>query len=305
MFTLQHMVRIIYKKPNFPNLLMDINKLKSSKSTEELLNFSLINIDKPTGPTSFSISDYIRKSLKLKKTSHAGTLDPQVTGVLPIMLGRACKLSDYFMHKNKTYVGIMRIHEEISEDKLRDEIKNFLGKINQLPPKKSRVKRAIREREIFSFNILEIEGKDILFETEVQAGTYIRKLIHDLGEKIGGAHMLELRRTKAGIFSEENLISLYDFDKAVEEYKNGKDKLLRDMLIPAEIIISFMPVIQIKENSDLKKILIGKPLMKEDIDAKEIKNIDKFCLFSQDKFIGVYKLVEEGDIIARAEFVFN
>ena len=89
----------------------------------DLLNFSLINIDKPSGPTSFQVSQYVKKSLNLSKTSHMGTLDPKVTGVLPITLGRACKLSKYFMHRDKIYVGIMRIHEEISESKLRSEAK--------------------------------------------------------------------------------------------------------------------------------------------------------------------------------------
>ncbi|MEK6889260.1 MAG: RNA-guided pseudouridylation complex pseudouridine synthase subunit Cbf5 [Nanoarchaeota archaeon] len=284
---------------------MDLDKIKESKSTENLLKFSIINIDKPTGPTSFSVSHYLMKELKLNKTSHAGTLDPQVTGVLPIMLGRACKLSDYFMHKNKTYVGIMRIHEEIDEKELKQVIEEFIGKIMQLPPKKSRVKREIREREIVSFNILEKDGKDILFETEVQAGTYIRKLIHDIGEKIGGAHMLELRRTKAGIFDESKIYNLYEFDSALQEYKEGNDKALRDMLVPAEIVSTLLPVIQLKKESNLKQVLTGKPLMEIDINEKGIQKIEKFCLFLEERFLGIYKSVKEGDIIARAEFVCN
>src|SRR3990172_658016 len=110
-----------------------------------------------------------------------GTLDPQVSGVLPITLGRACKLSDYFMHKDKEYVGIIRLHEDISEEELKKEIQKFIGKITQLPPVRSRVKREEREREIKTFEILEKNGKDVLFKTEVEAGTYIRKLIHDIG----------------------------------------------------------------------------------------------------------------------------
>src|SRR3989344_1866530 len=171
--------------------------MTSEKPLSELLNFSLINIDKPTGPTSFQISQYVMHSLKLNKTSHMGTLDPQVTGVLPITLGRACKLSDYFMHKDKEYVGILRLHSNISLNNLRKESELFLGKIKQLPPVRSRVKRQVREREIKLIKFLEKKEKDVLFITQVEAGTYIRKLIHDLGERIGGAHMLELRRTKA------------------------------------------------------------------------------------------------------------
>src|SRR3989338_2921844 len=133
--------------------------MKPQKSFQELINFSILNIDKPSGPTSFTISNYIRKSLELNKTSHAGTLDPQVSGVLPILLGRACRLSDYFMHHDKEYVGIMRLHKEVEEKKLREIIKEFIGKITQLPPVRSAVKRQERVREVKSFDILEIKDK--------------------------------------------------------------------------------------------------------------------------------------------------
>jgi len=272
------------------------------KTIQELLNFSIINIDKPAGPTSFGIDVIVKKALGLSKTSHFGTLDPQVTGVLPIALGRACRLSDYFMHRNKKYVGIMRVHQEISREKLEKELENFIGKIMQLPPVKSRVKREIREREVFSFKILEQDGKDFLFETEVQAGTYIRKLISDLGERIGGAHMLELRRTQAGIFSEENIVNLYDFEKAVEEFKDGKEEQLRKILIPAEEALKkILPSVQIKPEL-IKQLLTGKPLHKTDI---KLGKEEKFAVFCQDRFIGVYKKVDEGSIVARAEFVYN
>ena len=282
---------------------LNIN-LKDNKSTQDLLKFSIINIDKPSGPTSFTISDYIRKSLNLNKTSHGGTLDPQVSGVLPIFLGRACRLMDYFLHKDKTYVGIMRLHSDISQKELQENMERFIGKIIQLPPVRSRVVRKEREREVKKFEILEKEGKDVVFEAEVQAGTYIRKLTHDLGEKIGGSHMLELRRTKASIFSEENSINLYEFDKAVEEYKKENEKDLRKILIPAEEAIQkIMPTIQVKENS-IKQLLTGKPLMKNDI-VGGLPQEDIFAIFSKDRFIAIMKKSQEKDIIARPEFVYN
>ena len=197
----------------------------------------------------------------------------------------------------------MRLHSDVLNQVLKNAVKKFIGKIMQLPPVRSRVKRAIREREIISFDILEHEGKDVLFKTEVQAGTYIRKLIHDLGEQIGGAHMLELRRINAGIFSEENSVNLYDFEKAVAEYKKGNEELLRRMLIPAEIISEVLPVVQAEESS-IKQLLVGKPITKKDIKGSLPKE-EKFVLFNKNRFIGVYRKSEEGDIIARPEFVFN
>ncbi len=278
--------------------------LKEKKSTEELLKFSIINLDKPSGPTSFTVSDYIRKSLNLNKTSHGGTLDPQVSGVLPIFLGRACRLMDYFLHKDKTYVGIMRLHKEIEDKKLKEAMKSQTGKIIQLPPVRSRVARKPREREVKRFEIIERDGKDVLFIVEVEAGTYIRKICDDLGKQIGGAHMLELRRTKASLFSEENLINLYEFDKLVEEYKKGNVELLKNILIPAEqAITKVMPTIQTKQQS-IKQLLTGKPLMKNDI-VSDLPKEEIFALFYKNRFIGIYKKSDEKDIIARPEFVYN
>ncbi len=284
---------------------MHFSSTLMEKEINQLLNFSLINLDKPSGPTSFQVSQFVKNSLGISKTSHMGTLDPQVTGVLPITLGRACRLSEYFMRKDKKYIGIMRLHEDVSLEKLKKEIKNFIGKIQQLPPVRSRVKRAIREREVKTFNILEIKGKDILFVADVEAGTYIRKLVHDIGEKIGGAHMLELRRVKASIFTENdnNFINFYDFEKAVSEYKKGNEIPLRKILIPAEQAIKkVLPAVQISDKN-IKKILTGKPLAEEDL--LEPIHEDIFAAFYDDKFVGVYHTAKEGDIVAKAEFVFN
>ncbi len=286
---------------------MEINleKIKNKKSVKELLEFSIVNIDKPSGPTSFQVDEKVKKWLGLRKTSHFGTLDPKVTGVLPIALNRACKLSSYFMHKDKSYVGIMHLHSDVKEDKLKEEMKKFIGKIKQLPPKKSRVKRQEREREVKKFEILEKNEREILFLAEVEAGTYIRKLIHDLGREIGGAHMTELRRTKAGIFSEQDkeFINLYEFKKAVDEFKKGKEEKLREILIPAEIIYKILPIVQVKEEA-IKQLLTGKPLMKYDLKEK-LPDSEKFAVFLKDIFIEVARKVDEKDIIARPEFVFN
>jgi H/ACA ribonucleoprotein complex subunit 4 len=289
-------------------MTINIKKIKDTRSIKELLEFSIINIDKPTGPTSFDVVEKVKQILGVRKTSHFGTLDPMVTGVLPIAINRACRLATWFMRKDKTYVGIMKIHEDISKEKLEDEMNKFIGTITQLPPVRSRVKREERKREVIRFDMLEKKNKDVLFIAEVEAGTYIRKLIHDLGEKIGGAHMTELRRTDAGIFSEndENFVSLYDLEKAVEEYKKGNERLLRKILIPGEIINKILPVIEVKKEA-LKKLHTGSPLINSFLKAKGkiSKNSKPIAIFSDDKFIGVYEFSEEKDIIARPKFVLN
>lgn len=112
------------------------------KPISKLLSFSIINIDKPSGPTSFAVSDYVKKQLGLSKTSHFGTLDPKVTGVLPVALCRACRLTGFFIGHDKVYVGILHVNKEQDIKKLQEIInENFVGKIKQTPPVKSRVKR--------------------------------------------------------------------------------------------------------------------------------------------------------------------
>ncbi len=292
---------------------MNIDEIKSKKTIHELLEFGIINIDKPSGPTSFSVSDFVRYALGLRKTSHFGTLDPKVTGVLPVALNRACKLTGYFLGEDKEYVGIMRLHEDVELEKIRETIKGkFTGKIIQMPPVKSRVKRQNREREVYSFELLEQsqDKKDILFRVKCEGGTYIRKLIDDLGKELGiGAHMLELRRIQAGLFREEDKnypsIKMYDFEKAVDEYKNGNDLPLRKIIIPAEIISEIHPVIQIKEDN-LKQIVTGKPIYKKELlEDKGWKKDSVVSAFCNEKFIGMYKIFRGKEIFAKPEFVMQ
>lgn len=290
---------------------MNLEEIKQKKSIKELLEFGIINLDKSSGPTSFDVSEFVKKKLGLRKTSHFGTLDPKVTGVLPVALNRACKLTGFFLGEDKEYVGIMSIHEDISEKEVEKAIKEkFLGKIMQLPPVKSRVKRQEREREVKAFEILEKDEHNFLFKAECQGGTYIRKLVSDLGEHLKtGAHMLELRRVRAGIFKENDKeypsINLYEFERAVDEYKKGNEQELRKIIIPAEIICEVYPLVQVKEEN-LKKLLTGKPIYNED--AEEVKKNYKknvVCIFCKDKFIGMYKLIQQGNLFAKPEFVMN
>lgn len=286
--------------------MINIEQIKSKKTIHELLEFSVINLDKPCGPTSFQVAEQVGKIVEARKFSHFGTLDPMVSGVLPVALNRACRLATWFMKKDKTYVGIMHLHKDIDMEKLKEEMQKFVGKIMQLPPVRSRVKREERQREVYKFEILEKNGKEVLFVSEVEAGTYIRKICSDLGERIGGAHMAELRRIKAGIFSEQDkeFVNLYELEKAVEESKKGNEKELRKILIPGEIVSKIMPVVQVNQGC-IKKLFTGSPLMSDFIEGKHEVKEGNIAVFSEEKFIGVYKLSEEKDIVARPEFVLN
>ena len=206
------------------------------RPTEALVDYGIVNIDKPKGPTSHQVADYVKKILGREKAGHTGTLDPAVSGVLPVALGRATRISQLLLTAGKEYAGVMHIHKGISSGALKNAVNEFTGKINQLPPVRSAVKRQLRERNIYYFEINEMDDKDALFVVGCQAGTYIRKLVSDLGKKLGtGAHMAELRRTKAGPFNESSLVTLQELADAYHYWKEKQDeKKIRKAIQPVE-----------------------------------------------------------------------
>lgn len=286
---------------------INLETIKKNKSMKQLLEFGIIVFDKPNNCTSFDVSDFVRQKLKLTKTSHFGTLDPMVTGVLPIALGRAVKLTGYFLGEDKEYIGIMRIHEDVSLDDIRKVInEKFMGTIIQLPPVRSSVKRQEREREIKKFELLEKDGKEVSFLVECQGGTYVRKLVHDLGEEMKiGAHMIGLKRIRAGIFRDKEMVSKEDFEKAVEEYEKGDEKLLRKIIIPAEIVSEVYPVVEIKKEF-ASLILHGSPVYYKFLVKKQKFETGKIiCIFDEQKFIGMFRVINEEEFFARSQFILQ
>lgn len=219
---------------------------------EEHLTKGIINLDKPSGPTSHEVDSWVRKIFNAQKTGHGGTLDPKVTGVLPIGIDYATRVIQLLLVANKEYVCLMRLHQELEENVIRDILKEFQGKIYQTPPLKSAVKRELRVRSIYYVNILEINGKDVLFRIGCESGTYIRKYCHDIGEALGiGAHMAELRRTKSGPFQEnETLTTLHDVADAFHFWREDNDEsYLRKVVLPMERAVVHLPKIVIRDSA--------------------------------------------------------
>jgi H/ACA ribonucleoprotein complex subunit 4 len=210
-------------------------KNPGDRTVKELLDTGIININKFSGPTSHQVSAYVKEILKLKKAGHSGTLDPKVTGVLPVAISRATKVLQTFLPAGKEYVCIMHIHKEVSNEQLDAVFKKFIGKIKQLPPLKSAVKRQWRFREIYYLKLLEQDKQDVLFRVGCEAGTYIRKLVHDIGQDLGcGAHMAQLIRTKAGPFTDKDMYSLQDLADAFHYYNEGNEKYIMKIVKPID-----------------------------------------------------------------------
>jgi H/ACA ribonucleoprotein complex subunit 4 len=221
----------------------DFGVAPEKRTTQQIINYGVVNIDKPKGPTSHQTSDFVKRILQIKKAGHSGTLDPKVTGVLPVALGRATRLAQALLPAGKEYVALMYVHKPLEEEFLRKSLIDFTGKITQKPPVKSAVRRINRIREVYYVEILEVKGQEVLFKIGCQAGTYIRKYIHDFGKKVGcGAHMEELRRTKVAAFNEETLCTLQDLADAFYYYKQeNKEKFLRKIIQPVETAVAHLP----------------------------------------------------------------
>ncbi len=261
-------------------------KRPEERSVQELIEFGCINLDKPSGPTSHQVSDFVQKILGISKAGHGGSLDPRVTGVLTIALERATRLSHVLLKGGKEYVGVLRLHKDVPEADVRKVIAQFIGKITQMPPVRSAVKRERRERTIYSFDILEISGKDILFRVNCEAGTYIRKLCHDIGLrlKIGG-HMADLRRTRVSDFTEENLVTLHDVKDAFVLWKEeGNEAFIHHCIKPAEVMVSHLPKLWVFDTT-VESVCHGSALA--------IPGISKFTSFEKGNTIALMTLKDE------------
>lgn len=223
-----------------------------SRDITNLLEFGVINLDKPSGPTSHEVVSWVRKVLGISNAGHGGTLDPKVTGVLPCALGRATRALSSLLNAGKEYVGVLYLHSPENLTRIEKIFKLFNGKIYQRPPLKSSVARKLRIREIYYSQIIEVNNNHVLFRIGCEAGTYIRKFCFDIGEALcSGAHMLELRRTRVGYFTEdETLITLQNLKDAYTIFQLENDeRYLREIILPIEKMVSHLPKIYIRDTA--------------------------------------------------------
>lgn len=233
-----------------------------SRPEELYIRYGIVNLDKPPGPTSHQVTTWVKRILGVSKTGHGGTLDPMVTGVLPIGVEKSTVVMRYIVGSVKEYVGVMRLHDDVDPDEFESVFNLFRGRIYQRPPVRSSVRRRIRTRTIYSSEVLDMSNRDVLFRVECESGFYVRKYVHDIGLVLGvGAHMTELRRTRAGPFTEkEHLVSLYDLASAAYLWRNvGDFSLMREAIVPLEYILKMYPLIVIKDSA-VASIIYGAQL---------------------------------------------
>jgi H/ACA ribonucleoprotein complex subunit 4 len=259
---------------------------------DKLFDTGLIILDKPPGITSHEITTYVKKICGAKRAGHAGTLDPNVSGVLPIALGRATKLLRYIAGERKTYVGIIKFKEIQSRENIKGLFSKFTGEITQTPPLLSAVRRRPRKRNVYYLKLIEmskINPRLAVFECEVGAGTYIRTLCTDIGKLCGGARMEELRRVAVGKIKEVTAVTMQELVDAMWLWKSrDNQKLIKGIIQPPEKYI-FLPKIFVKETA-VKSIRSGAQVMAPAVLTieREAERGEPVAIYSErDEFLGV------------------
>jgi tRNA pseudouridine55 synthase len=224
------------------------------RDPDELLAFGVLNLDKPPGPSAHQLSAWIREMVGVEKAAHAGTLDPKVTGCLPVLTGTATRLAPALLEGPKEYVAVLELHGDAPTD-LEPVVAEFEGALYQKPPRKSAVARRLRVRTVYDLDVLELQDRQALLRIRCESGTYIRKLCHDLGRALGtGAHMGHLRRTATTPFDDTDLRTLHDLADALAWWRDEDDTgppggdpvaALRDVVSPAERALEHLPSVTI------------------------------------------------------------
>eukprot|EP00735_Rhodelphis_limneticus_P006219 TRINITY_DN18599_c0_g1::TRINITY_DN18599_c0_g1_i1::g.1058::m.1058 TRINITY_DN18599_c0_g1::TRINITY_DN18599_c0_g1_i1::g.1058 ORF type:complete len:588 (+),score=214.46,sp/P33322/CBF5_YEAST/73.23/0.0,DKCLD/PF08068.7/6.8e-30,DKCLD/PF08068.7/1.6e+03,DKCLD/PF08068.7/5.2e+02,TruB_N/PF01509.13/1e-20,SRP40_C/PF05022.7/1.5e+04,SRP40_C/PF05022.7/7.8e-23,PUA/PF01472.15/4.8e-19,Peptidase_C37/PF05416.7/1.3 TRINITY_DN18599_c0_g1_i1:40-1764(+) len=225
------------------------------RALKEYIDSGVINLDKPSNPSSHEVVAWIRRILRCEKTGHSGTLDPAVTGCLIVCINRATRLVKAQQGAGKEYLGLLRLHAAVkNQAELQKAVDTLTGALFQRPPVISAVKRQLRIRTIYESKLVEFDAERNLaiFWVSCEAGTYVRTLCVHMGLLLGvGGNMQELRRVRSGIMSEnDNMMSMHDVMDAQYQYDNTKDETyLRRVIKPLECLLTTFKRIVVKDSA--------------------------------------------------------
>jgi len=257
-----------------------------SDKLNELLRCSFVILDKPRGPSSHEVAAWARKILGVNKSGHSGTLDPNVSGVLPVGLGKATRLLPFLTTRDKKYVCLMGTKKPQSDEQYMAMFRKYTGTITQTPPRESAVAKKPRKRKVYYIKPIQMRPNTALFEVHCEAGTYIRVLVSDFGRICGGAEMLELRRIAVGNITEDSAHNIQQVSDAIWAARRGEESALTRYLIPPQEALSLRKVVL--RNSAVEAVCAGAPLY-----APGLVSCD--AGISPDEFVSL--LTEKGEFI--------
>ncbi|MBI1423078.1 MAG: tRNA pseudouridine(55) synthase TruB [Gammaproteobacteria bacterium] len=284
----------------------------------------ILLLDKAIGITSNTALQKVKRLYQASKAGHTGSLDPLASGLLPLCLGEATKLSSFLLDADKAYAGVCKLGVKTStadaegevietrpvpaldEAQLRDVLAKFVGEIEQIPPMHSAIKmqgqplyklahqgieveRQPRQVTIHSLRLTRFEGDEFAFDLHCSKGTYVRTLAEDIGEILGcGAHLSALRRTQVGPFELSHAVTLEQLEQtAAETGMAGLDKLL----IPMDQALDQWPAVHLSDNSAYY-VRQGQA-----VQVAKAPTSGWVRLFaSNDDFLGVGQILEDGRV---------
>lgn len=271
------------------------------RSLQQLLESGFILVDKPAGPTSHQLAAWARDLLGLERLGHGGTLDPFATGVLPLMAGRCMKITNKILKHKKTYVAVFRFQNTPNLDELAKVMASLTGRIYNVPPEVSAVKVQVRTREVFKFDLLDFDEKDVITRITCEAGTYIRTMARDMGLLLNmKVSLKELRRESSGMFDLDQCVTMDDLADAVWLWKEcGDESAMMRIVHPIEKLLVEIPRCQIKDSA-VAALTFGAPLLRPGIVSLP-KNITKgsemFVTSLKGEAVGFVKLkVDSNDV---------
>jgi len=248
-----------------------------ARTIDQLLEGGFILLDKAPGPSSHQVSAWARDMFGLEKLGHGGTLDPFATGVLPLLAGKAMRLTSTILTHDKTYLAIFKVHGGIDRSALDDAMSNLTGKVYNVPPEISAVRVQVRTRTISEFKILDVEDESVLVSIKCEAGTYVRTMARDLGLLLNTTvELKELRRPSSGEYSLAQSVTMQQIADAYWLWKErGDETAMRRILHPVETLLLDLPRIVIKDGA-AAALSHGAPLLRpglvsiaEDLKAKQ------------------------------------
>lgn len=241
----------------------DHGTIPSERTIEQLLESCFILLDKSPGPSSHQVSAWARDMMGLEKLGHGGTLDPFASGLLPLLSGKAMRLTGKILTHDKSYLALFKFGKELGRDEIENKMGMLTGKVYNVPPEISAVRVQVRTRKISKFDILDFDGTSLLTQIECEAGTYVRTMARDLGLLLDTpVELKELRRPTSGEFSLSQSITMQQLADAywLWQEKGEEDAMLR-ILHPIEDMLSDLPRVVVKDGA-AAALSHGAPLLR-------------------------------------------
>ena len=285
----------------------------------------IVLLDKPVGMTSNAALQQVKRLFNANKAGHTGSLDPMASGLLPICLGEATKISGFLLNADKAYLGTCKLGVrtttadaegevieqrpvgELSIEQVEGVLEQFRGPIEQIPPMYSAIKqkgqplyklarqgktveREPRKVEIYALDVLSLAGDELRLSMRCSKGTYVRTLAEDVGQALDcGAHLSALRRTLVGPFDIEQAVTLEE----LQERATGGLEALDEVLLPIDYALQDWPEISLSENSAFY-FCRGQA-----IQVPKAPTSGWVRLSSGERFLGVGEILEDGRVAPR------